>query len=322
MGGGQALEGTRAPAFRMDCDDIKVPGKDKVGRSHGPPELIKAHAGRLDLGERGLWKPGFVESIADDDVMETVVVWKDGDGTPWCVDGVQRVLGGREAKKIRKARGDPRPVLIPTLSPIGKVDDVHRFALSLKLNSMRHDDPPLVRAGKAAELYKMAVGAVVNGRPRTEAEAKKLVADAIGEKVGVVSEMLKLDSAPAAVKGEVLTGTLGPTAAVALQGVPVEQQRGLLDGVRRSGPATTARVKEAVAKHKATKDGRDSGDAKVTPSKATIRSVYGHEGAEEALSGATAWQLLRWQHGDLTPRGVPGLGPILREIEGPGGGAE
>ena len=64
---------------------------------------------------------------------------------------------------------------VPTLSPAGKLDDVQRFALSLKMNHLRHDDPPLVEAAKIGELFKLAVGGFVNGRQRSETEALKPV---------------------------------------------------------------------------------------------------------------------------------------------------
>lgn len=327
MAGGQAIEGARTPAFKIDVASgtLKVPGRDKVGKSSGPPELIAAHAGRLDIGKRGLWKPGFVESIAADGVKQTVTVWKDGDGVVWVVDGVQRVLGAEEALKVRKKAGDDRPILIPVLSPEGRIDDVRRFALSLSLNAHRHDDPVLVKAAKAAELYKLARGAIVNGQPQTEAGALKIVSEACGEGVGIIRDWLKLDAAPAAQKAEVQAGTLEATQVVRLQALPTDVQETTIKKLRASGPVTSDRVREAVSVHKATKGGTVSrGDVKLVPSKATARDVFRVHAdlviGEQLHPQAAA--MLAWLLGTGAARDVDNLPKILEVLEGSDAAAE
>ena len=308
MAGGQALVGARTPAFRMSPWDMKIPGLDKVGKSTGPVELVKAHDGRLDFEKVGSWKPGFVESIVDDGVWQTVIVWKDGDGTPWVVDGVQRVLGARAAAKIREKQGDDRPMLVPTLSPAGKLDDVQRFALSLKMNHLRHDDPPLVEAAKIGELFKLAVGGFVNGRQRTETEALKLVADAVGKTAAVIRDLVRLDSAPTSIKSQVQAGTLTQTSAAVLQSVPVDQQAPLLEEIRKTGPATTERVREGVRTHKATKKGKKPDDMAVRPSVSTMRKVLANSDGLDPEAKA----MLRWVLGEVGPRAVAGLSAALK----------
>lgn len=306
-GGGQALDGERLTAFKMDPFKLKIPGLDPGG----PTELVKAHADRVtsDLRE------GFVDSIRKNGVLETVTVWKDGSsGDVWLINGVQRVRAARIVTLERRKAGDKDYVcVVPCLSPRKGLDEVQRFAVALELNAMRKDDPPMVRARKAAELLQAAGGDV------------NVVAHVFGISRASVNDFVRVHEATPELKAAVAAGpdatdadgnVIGTSMGVAVEisKLPQVDQAPTLAGLlKEKGGATVDKAKQAVRSKKGT-----SSKSGTRPTTELVREIVRthQEGDVDHLDKHDI-KVLNWILTGASPELVKGLVAAIRYAETP-----
>jgi ParB family chromosome partitioning protein len=136
----QAIESAqRMDAFRMEPEQLVIIGLDTDDGSEHPfyDERVK-----LPLDE------AFVQNVMLNGVIMPIKVTKDPDGRVLVVAGRRRVMAAREANKRLKAEGRPL-VLVPMLSP-SRGEQSSMVGAMLSENEYRQDDPPLLKARKAA----------------------------------------------------------------------------------------------------------------------------------------------------------------------------
>lgn len=140
-------------------------------------------------------------------VLEPIIVRKVG-GSPYVVDGRQRVKAAREANKRLKEAGS-EPLLVPAINWRG--DDQASMDVMISTNEHRLEDSVLVKAQK--------LGRYLN-QGGTNADA----AVAFGVSLGTVSNWLKLLELDDKVKKLVESGRLSATAAAELHDLPRNEQ--------------------------------------------------------------------------------------------------
>lgn len=205
--------------------------------NYNPMDLVL-----VDNEEHELYDPrinlpldeGLVRNIMVNGVIEPIVVTKAADGM-LVVDGRQRVRAAVEANARLEKEGK-EPLRVPCVMRRGTEADL--FGVSISANENRQDDTPLGRAEKANRLLNMS---------RSEDE----VAVAFGVTTQCISNWVKLLSTCSPVRKAVEQGKIAASAAIEMAGLPVEEQKSLLEeAVKAStnGKRTTAKsVKEKVA---------------------------------------------------------------------------
>jgi ParB family chromosome partitioning protein len=178
---------------------------------------------------------GLVRNIMVNGVIEPVVVNKAPDGV-LVVDGRQRVRAAREANKRLEKEGK-EPLRVPCVLRRGTEADL--FGVSISANENRQDDTPLGRAEKANRLLNM-------GRSEDE------VAVAFGVSTQCVGNWIKILSTCAPVRKAVESGKIAAQAAIEMAGLPVEEQKTLLEEAVKAGTngkrVSAKSIKDKVAK--------------------------------------------------------------------------
>lgn len=212
------IEGaSRSDLFRFPATMLVVIGVDTKHRSAEEHPLYDGT--RMDRLKREGFKPGFVESIAEMDVIEPVEI-REEVGVGWVVvDGRTRVLGAREADKLRaKAGGEPCEV--PCV--ISKLDDVTAALRMVVHNEQRREDDDVSRARKAQWLLN-------NGK------TTKQVALTFGVSPASVATWVRMLTAHAKVLAAVQAGTISASLAAEIATLARDAQVAKLEELVAAG---------------------------------------------------------------------------------------
>jgi ParB family chromosome partitioning protein len=221
----------RSDTFVFDPDDIIVVGHDT---SDGPEHHLYDQRIKLPLDE------GMVASILAEGVILPIIVTSyDGKdkakhGRPAAVDGRQRILNAREAKKRQLKAGQTLTVRVEAKAR--RADEKRLLMASIITNELRADDDMLVKSEKAARLRDM--GATVDE-----------IATAFGVSTKAIEQWFALSEATGKVKQAVAQGQLAPTAAAKIAKLEgKEAQEEALAEVLAQGKPTARAAKAAVNK--------------------------------------------------------------------------
>lgn len=188
--------------------------------------------------ERIEWpvQEAMVRSVMIHGVIEPVIVRKNGlkkDGSPIVevVDGRQRVKAALEANKRLKAEGS-NPIRVPAVSRSG--EDVALMGVMITANEIRRGDEIVVKAKKAQRL-------IDNGA--TEEDA----ADQFGVDVATIKNWLVLGDCCADVIKAISSGELAVDVARKMAKLSREDQKELLEKMRKKGATKGRKAGKAVA---------------------------------------------------------------------------
>lgn len=209
----------------MDPNDLIIVGLDT---DEGEDHALYDERIELPISE------ALVASIITRGVQQPVHVRRDG-GKYYVVDGRQRVVNAREARKRQAAAGEYE-VEVPIIEVEG--DDVDVAGLGIALNELRQDDDMLTKAKKAARLMNMNGGNVDD------------VAREFGKTAVTIQNWLRVAKAEPKIHEAVRSKQITNSMAVDLARLEREEQLVQLDLLLKgaeTGAITSTKVKKAVA---------------------------------------------------------------------------
>ncbi len=236
----KAFDGAkRSDTFVFDPDEIIIVGLDT---DDGPEHPLYDKRINLPLDE------GMIATIMAEGVIVPVIVTAyDGKtkgklGLPAAVDGRQRIINAREAKK-RQLKGG-QAVTVRVEAKVRRVDEKRLLMASIITNELRQDDDMLVKSEKAARLRDM--GGTVEE-----------IAGAFGVSTKAIEQWFALSEATPKVKHAVAHGQLAPTAAAKIAKLEGKeaQEEALAEVLAQAKP--TARAAKAAVQKRSGKDKDD-----------------------------------------------------------------
>jgi ParB family chromosome partitioning protein len=303
----QLLDGARGTIFYMDPDDLVITGLDK--HKDGKKEHVLDDPHRVEHGKDDARFQAMVNSVMAVGVREPVlvtVVKEDNENVALVVDGRQRVLAAREAKRRLKAAGKTGASAVVTVPVLPEKNMEEKFAalLMVHLNEQRKNDEPLVKAEKAYRL-------VHQGASLEE------VAIAFAKKPATIQAWLTVHKAHARVKESVRNGTISMTHAerIAAGSSEDEQLKLLAETLAEIGKtgkaAPISHVKAKKAHLKGRKTAKSNGGSPV-PKRRTLRRLVENDDAKEKF-GDDFIRGIRFAIGDLAPAAIGGLTAFLND---------
>lgn len=202
------------------------------------------------------------------------------------IDGRQRTLACREAKKRQKKRGLP-PIWLPVLLKRGS--DSRAMAMLISANEHRTADSPLNRAKKAQRYIDLG-------------HDEKGVAALLGTSEATVKNLLRLLDAPAAVKNAVETGKISASDAYKLSRQEPAAAKKTLGQLLEHAPRTPGKKRSPNAKKaRAIVDG-DKPETEPAKPDWDTRKVEDHAAAKIAEWIEANWAVGNW---DGAPAEIP-----------------
>jgi ParB-like chromosome segregation protein Spo0J len=303
----QLLDGARATIFYMDPDDIVITGLDK--HEGGKKEHVLDDPHRVEHKKDDEKFLAMVNSVMAVGVREPVLVTvvKEGDtNVALVVDGRQRVLAAREAKRRLKAAGKTGASAVVTVPVLPEKNMEEKFALLLMvhLNEQRKNDEPLVKAEKAYRLIQQ--GASIEE-----------VAIAFRKKPATIQAWLTVHKSMPKVKKAVKDGLITMTHAERIAaGSSAEEQDKLLaetlaeiDKTGKAAPISHIKAKKASLKGR--KTAKNNGGSPV-PKRRTLRRLVENDAAKKKF-GDEFIRGIRFAIGDLAPAAIGGLTGFLSD---------
>jgi len=297
-----AFDAQRENLWLLDPDKILIVGYDtKDGIEH---PLVNERV--LKLRREGFDRPELVASLMGEGQQQNVVVRKvmrkvgeKIEETIECVVGRNRVLAGREIKKLH---GDEF-FLRATQT---KNNDVGALTGAIEAeNSVRQDDDMLTKARNAQRLLNMG-------------QTKEIIARKMGMKsVEVLDNHLRVLELSPNMQAAVERGVITATAAAAFADMPHEDQDAKIAEAEASGIIISVpearrqkKARSAVKKGKSAKEISTRGKGVTI---GVLRKVVDDEAFFLSLSDESR-KLLRWVIGEGSHRSVTGLGEALRRV--------
>lgn len=223
-----------------------------------------------------------VRNIADQGVLEPIIVWKDRETGKVCVvDGRQRVRHTREANTLLTAEGKD-VLLIPGVVRQGSA--VRMSQAMVSANEIRRADTPLGRAKKMASMIE---------RGHDEDDLALL----FGVGTQTVRATLALLECTQAVQDAVESGAVNVSQARQLATMPPEEQRETVKALADAG--TGVKGHERARRQREVLASKDPASAK--PRMKTRKEIMAALGAGSGFGGGPYAEALRWVLGLEAP---------------------
>jgi ParB-like chromosome segregation protein Spo0J len=274
--GKQALEGTRLNAFGVEPEKLIIVGLDT---DDGPEHPFYDQRVKLPV------KEGLVASMVAIGWFGSILVQKQSDGRVFVTDGRQRVRAAREANK-RLSDAGKELIQITCIPRRGGDADV----IAVAANELRQDDPPLVKAEKAAALL---------NRGRSEEQ----ICLAFDLSPSGLRALLSLGEAHPSVRKAVDSGQINTTAAYELSKLPLEKQDEALKELIASGVAGRgigAAAREAVRQRK--RKAKNGSDESYPPIPRFVLKTIAENANEWTIDPSAV----------ATIKAILGLGPVAK----------
>jgi ParB-like chromosome segregation protein Spo0J len=300
-----ALDAERETLWKLDPDKIVIVGYDTDDGLEHP--LVNERL--LKMKREGFNRPELIASLMAEGQQQNVVVRKNGQDDAGedrleCVIGRNRVLAGREVKRLlREAGGDGVFMLRAVLR---KNNDVGSLTGAVAAeNGVRYDDDMLTKARDAQRLLDMG-------------QSKLDVARKMGMRsVEVLDNHLRVLELSPKMQDAVERGVITATAAATFADMSHEDQDAKIAEAEAAGIIIS--VPEARRQKKARSAARNGKSSKEVSTRGkgitigVLRKVADDEKFTDSL-GTEAARLLKWVIGEGSHRSVPGLGQALRRV--------
>ena len=272
----------RANAFRMDPIKVQIIGLDTPD---GPEHPLWDERINLPVPE------SMILSAMAIGIRQTITVTV-VDGTPFVVDGRQRVRAARLANERLRSLGEP-PLLVTVAGESAKKVAPELLQTTMvALNEIRQADDILIKAAKAGRML-----------ARNIPTAKVAIAFGVTEQC--IRDWSLLEGLHEEVREAVRVGQISASAARELADVPLNEQpvelAKLLNAAKESG---TKRPTANDVK-------RNLGKKPVRPKSSLVKKII------EAESDLPKEFILahRWTRGEINTKQVKGLSALVRDIE-------